>query len=149
MPDQKYVGMEISKVSNIIRRNFVKSDFKRQVYEATGKNGWVIGYLARHRDRDVFQRDIENEFSMRRSTVSNMIKLMEKKGYIRREAVKGDARLKRLVLTHKSLEIYGHMMEEIAENEARMKRGISDEELEIFFRVIAKIQKNLEDEGGM
>lgn len=148
MPDEKHVGMEISKTSNIIRRSFVKSDVKNQMYEATGKNGWIIVYLARNRDRDIFQRDIENEFSMRRSTVSNMIKLMEKKGYIVREAVKGDARLKRLVLTEKSLEMYSQMMEVITANEARMRRGISEQELEVFFRVMKKVQDNLEEEGG-
>ena len=145
---EKYIGMEISKTSNVIRRSFGKTEFKRQLEEATGKNGWIIGYLARHRDREIFQRDIENEFSMRRSTVSSMIKLMEKKGYIRRESVEGDARLKKLVLTEKSLETHSRMMKEIEQNEAQMRQGISSGELEVFFRVLSKIQQNLNDEGG-
>ena len=145
---EKYIGMEISKTSNVIRRSFGKTEFKRQLEEATGKNGWIIGYLARHRDREIFQRDIENEFSMRRSTVSSMIKLMEKKGYIRRESVEGDARLKKLVLTEKSLETYSRMMKEIDQNEALMRRNISPGELEVFFRVLERIRQNLNDEGG-
>ena len=32
----------------------------------------------------VFQRDIEREFSITRSTVTNILQLMERKGYIQR-----------------------------------------------------------------
>lgn len=50
-------------------------------------NGWVIVYLAHNSDRDVFQRDLEERFNVRRSTVSNILSLMEKKGLIKRESV--------------------------------------------------------------
>lgn len=143
----KFIGMEISKTNNIIKRSCEKNNVKQRLYEATGKNGWIIGYLAEHKDEEIFQRDIENTFSMRRSTVSNMIKLMEKKGYIIREPVSDDARLKRLVLTEKSLKVHRQMMNEISRNENQMKKGISEEELEIFFNVLEKVQKNLE--GGI
>ena len=38
-------------------------------------------------------------FGVNRSTVTSIVKLMEKKGYIERENVPGDARLKKLILT--------------------------------------------------
>ena len=38
---------------------------------------------------------------MARSTVTGVVKLMERKGLIRRESVSSDARLKKLVLTEK------------------------------------------------
>ena len=46
-------------------------------------HGWIIGYLYRHRDTPVFQRDIEREFSITRSTVTNILQLMERKGVYR------------------------------------------------------------------
>lgn len=143
----KFIGMEISKTNNIIKRSFRKSNVKQSLYEATGKNGWIIGYLAEHKDQEIFQRDIENTFSMRRSTVSNMIKLMEKKGYVIRQPVSGDARLKRLVLTEKSLEAHSRMIEEISRNEEQMKKDISEKDLQTFFNVLEKVQHNLE--GGI
>ena len=142
-----YIGIEISKTSNIIRRCFGRNTFKKRMEKATGKNGWIIGYLAQNQEKEIFQRDIETEFSMRRSTVSNMIKLMEQKGYIARESVPGDARLKRLVLTEKSMDTYAHMMEEIHHSEEQMRKGISEEELSVFFHVMEMIQRNLQ-EGG-
>lgn len=148
LSDDKNIGMEISKTNNMILRYCLHSDFKNTVNSATGKNGWIIGYIAEHQDRDVFQRDIEEVFSIRRSTVSNMIKLMEQKGYIRREAVSYDARLKKLVLTPKAQEIYRKVRESIILGENKMRKDISDEELETFFRVLEKVRNNLEEQRG-
>ena len=57
-----------------------------------------------HRDEPVFQRDIEREFSITRSTVTNILQLMERKGYIQRLSVPQDARLKQLVLTEEGIQ---------------------------------------------
>ncbi len=51
----------------------------------------------------MFQRDIEREFSITRSTVTNILQLMERKGYIERRSVPQDARLKQLVLTEEGI----------------------------------------------
>ena len=101
-------------------------------------------FLADHRDEDIFQKDIERIFSIRRSTVSNMLKLMEKKGFISREPVEYDARLKRLVLTKQSMDIYNLVMEQINEKELILRRNIPEDELEIFFNVLSKIRENVE-----
>ena len=105
MNREKYLGVEISKVSNLLKRDFGTNSVRQRIEEATGKNGWIIGYLAEHKDEDVFQKDIETTFSIRRSTVSNMLGLMEKKGLIRRQSVRSDARLKKLTLTDKALDM--------------------------------------------
>lgn len=148
MPHDKYIGMELSKVNNMIRRDYSKTDIKKKVDDATGKNGWIIGYLAENSDKDIFQKDIEERFYLRRSTVSNMIQLMEKKGYISREAVSYDARLKKLTLTSKAWEIHRLMLRNIIDHEDKMRRNIAEEELCVFFDVLEKIQRNLTNEGG-
>ena len=82
-----------------------RNQFAREndVEQATPMHGWIIGYLYRHRDTPVFQRDIEREFSITRSTVTNILQLMERKGYIERRSVPQDARLKQLVLTEEGI----------------------------------------------
>lgn len=66
-----------------------------------------INQFARENDVEqatpVFQRDIEREFSITRSTVTNILQLMERKGYIERRSVPQDARLKQLVLTEEGI----------------------------------------------
>ena len=85
----------LGKINQFARENDVE--------QATPMHGWIIGYLYRHRDTPVFQRDIEREFSITRSTVTNILQLMERKGYIERRSVPQDARLKQLVLTEEGI----------------------------------------------
>lgn len=144
MENEKFIGREIRKTNNMLKRRHMNSEFHKQIQNITGTNGWIIGFLANNSDRDIFQKDIEEFFSLRRSTVSNMVQLMEKKGFIARESVDYDARLKKLVLTQKALEIHKAVLADVAENEKKLKSGISEEELKTFFDVIEKIQKNLE-----
>ncbi len=140
----RFVGVEISKTNNILKRKCRDTELSREIDEITGKSGWIIGFLAENDDKDIFQKDIEEKFSVRRSTVSSMLKLMEKKGLVTRESVNFDARLKKLVLTPKAREMHCRMLEKLNMTEQKLKRGISEEKLEIFFEVLEKIRKNAE-----
>ena len=144
--NKKYIGLELSKTNNMIWRRWMRSSCKKELDDVTGKNGWIIAYIASQGDREVFQRDVEEEFSIRRSTVSSIVQLMEKKGLITREGVSYDARLKKLVLTPKAMEIYEKMTEQFRENEEILRQDISFDELQVFFSVIEKIRSNVERE---
>ena len=120
------------------------STSKKYVDNLTGTNGWVIGYIWRNRDHDVFQRDIEKEFSIRRSTASKVLKLMEGKKFIKRESVDYDARLKKLVLTSKSLEIQKMIDEDFKHMCDKAFANLTDEEIESFLGVILKIKHNFD-----
>ena len=79
----------------MMSRNLMAAARERGVDELTAMHGWILGYLCRNEHKDIFQKDIEAEFKICRSTVTNILKLMEKKGYIKRESVPYDARLKK------------------------------------------------------
>ena len=64
--------------------------------------------------RDLYQKDIEEEFQIRKSTVTGILKLMEKHGYIYRESVEKDARLKKIVPTPKAEELRPILLKHIA-----------------------------------
>ena len=93
------IPAQIRRVDNLIFRKINQFARANGVEQATPMHGWIIEYLYRHREEQVFQRDIEREFSITRSTVTNILQLMERKGYIQRQSVPQDARLKQLVLT--------------------------------------------------
>ena len=90
------------------------------------------------------QKDFEQEFNIRRSTASNILALIEKNGLITRESVPYDARLKKIVLTQKALDIQCIVDKAFENLEETIKKDITDEELQMFFRVIDKINNNLE-----
>lgn len=81
------IPAQIRRVDNLIFRKINQFARENDVEQATPMHGWIIGYLYRHRDTPVFQRDIEREFSITRSTVTNILQLMERKGYIERRSV--------------------------------------------------------------
>lgn len=138
------VGFEIHKTSRIIKRYIDSDASKSYVDKMTGTHGWAVGYFYRNRDKDIFQKDFEQEFNIRRSTASSILSLMEKNDLIRRESVPYDARLKKITLTKKALEVQNIVEKDFERFESTMKQNISEEELEIFFSVLEKININME-----
>ncbi len=143
MQENRYLGFEIRALNNQVKR-FVQGVKPAELDKSTGVHGWAIRYFYENRDKDIFQRDFENRFSIRRSTATNMLQLMEKNGIITREKVPYDARLKKIVLTEKAIEIHKKATENINMIENTLKKGITDDELITFYRVADKIKANLE-----
>jgi len=102
--------------------------------------------LIKHQDEDVFQRDLEKEFVMRRPTATNFIKKMEQAELIRREPVAYDARLKKIILTDKAFKLQAGMMAKKQEFETLLRDGLSDEEIGQFITTIQKIKHNLREQ---
>ncbi len=144
MGDKKQlIGFEIRTVNNLIKR-YVQNRKPPELDVSTGVHGWALSFFYENRNRDVFQRDFEARFSIRRSTATNMLKLMEKNGLIERTSVDYDARLKKIKLTDKAIEIHKRILKNIDSCEKEISHGISREELNVFFSVIDKIKANLE-----
>jgi len=133
-------------LANLIRRYMDNTNTRKYVDNLTGTNGWVIGYLLENMDHDVYQRDIENAFSIRKSTVSKIIKLMENKDLIRRESVEYDARLKKIVLTDKALEIHKMIKEDIVNVNKKFTENLTEKEAEEFLYLIRKVKKSFDSE---
>lgn len=110
----------------------------------TPAQGWTIGYLYENQNRDIFQKDLEREFSIRKSTASTTLKSMEKNGMITRESVPYDTRLKKIVLTEKAKKFHTKVIEKVDLMEQKLVQGIPEEEIEVFFRVMEKMKQNIE-----
>lgn len=139
--ENRELGFQIKSVSNLMLRK-MKSKGAENV-EITRMQAWIIGYIYECGDQDVFQRDLEKKFNIRRSTATGILQLMEQNGLITRSSVPYDARLKKLELTPKALKIQKAIAERISRLEEIMGEGISEEEKEAFFGVMEKIKANL------
>lgn len=142
--NNRRIGFEIHRSSRLVKRYLDNDATKLYIDKLTGTHGWAIGYLHHNSDRDIFQKDFEQEFNIRPSTASNILSLIEKNGLITRESVPYDARLKKIVLTQKAIDIHQIIENSFEKLENKLKDGISQEELEIFFKVIDKINNNIE-----
>ncbi|MGE4353459.1 MAG: MarR family winged helix-turn-helix transcriptional regulator [Oscillospiraceae bacterium] len=126
-------------MATFLNRRAKKDDMMRNF---TALHGRVLKYLCDHRDTDIFQRDIEEVLAVKRSTATSILKCMEKNGLITRTSVSRDARLKKICLTDRSISIHDHIAQEIKSIEVLARKGISDEELVCFFKVLDKIKSN-------
>lgn len=137
------IGPEIHRTDLKLSRNLSAHVRKFGVDEVTMMHGWIIRYLYENREQDIFQKDIEQRFAVGRSTVTNLLQLMEKKGFIRRESVKQDARLKKVILTEKGIESQESFEDIVEHIEEELSEGISEEELYIFYKVLDQINQNV------
>ena len=136
-----HIGFENKRLENEIHSRMT-------AYRAAMMQSWIIRFLYEHSEEDIYQRDIEAEFSIARSTATGILKLMEKRGYIRRVSVERDARLKKLELTEVGIRMQEGTIRNINRLESTLRQGISDEDLEVFFRVIRKMRSNIEIQQG-
>lgn len=141
---QKLIGLEIKTVHQLLKRDFDKLIITDETKNLTSVQKWVLGYLSDHIDEDVFQRDLEEEFSIRRSTATGILQLMEKSDLITREPVPYDARLKKIVLTERACKIQDEIHKKIKEHHKRLTKGINPDEIEVFLNVMEKIKQNLD-----
>lgn len=141
----EYIGFQLKSMNNLIRRKLDTRFAGTDLHELSGMQGPVISYIYdAGRERDVFQKDIEKAFQIRRSTATVMLQNLEQKGYILREAVAHDARLKKIVLTRKAICHNFAIHREIVQFHEELERGITKEEKEELFRILGKVKNNLE-----
>lgn len=122
----------------------ISSANKTGIDKVTVMHGWIMCYIFDNPDRNIYQKDLENEFGISRSTVTNILNLMEKKGYIQRVSVENDARLKKLILTDTGRRTVSILKSTLDENEARINGLLSEEEQKIFLALINKLRCGLE-----
>ena len=146
--DEKELGMWICHASRLFVRRM-----DQQIADAgtgddtlSGRNFWVLKYLDDHAGEAVYQRDLEQKFKVRRSSVSNMIDLMEQKGFLAREASPTDARLKRLILTGKGKEQLRKVTETIKRFEDSIRKSFAPQDYENLLRLLVKFCDTMEQE---
>lgn len=144
MDYERRIGPELRMVSNLIKRMHEGRMPDAGVERITAVQGWVLSYLYDNTDTDIFQRDVEREFRIRRSTATTILQGMERNGMIIRTPVAHDGRLKKLELTQEARRRHAEVMRNMDEMEDRLCTGISEEELASFFLTLDKIRANLD-----
>ena len=77
-----HIGAEVKALSHAYRRQFSEAIRQSGAEDLSAMQGHVIAYLYYCREKDIFQRDIEEAFNITRSSVTGIVKLMEAKVFI-------------------------------------------------------------------
>ena len=142
--ENKRIGFELKKITTRMKRilDLQCADSREPI---TGVQGWIVAYVCNNPDRDVFQRDIEEMFRIRRSTATGILNGMQAAGLIFRRAVDYDARLKKIVPTEKAVILHEKAKKALDEFESNLKKNIPEDKLAVFFEVLARIGRNLDE----
>jgi len=103
----------------------------------------ILGHLrhAEEEGRCVFQREIEDIFRIKRSSVTSVLQTLEKKGLIIRESIPEDARVKKLVLTEEAKKMQVCTYHVLGNMEREMRSLFTEEEFEQFLDYMNRIDK--------
>lgn len=141
--DNQYIGHQIKSLDHAIKRHIQHTMMKNGFDELTFMHGWILGYIVRCNGEPVYQKDIEKEFNVGRSSVTGMLQLMESKGYIVRMQSKTDARLKQILITEKGARSVEIINNDRMAVEQALTANLSKEEIELFLGVINVMKENL------
>ncbi|VYT71834.1 MarR family transcriptional regulator [Clostridium tertium] len=143
MSEIKHVGRQINKLSHKIKRRIGKVGLEHGI---SGMQVKILGFIyINSSKRDIFQKNIEEEFDIRRSSVTSVLNLMEKNELIKRCSVSEDARLKKIIITDKGIEVNKLVYKEIVKIEEIISNTLSKDELDIFICNLERLNKNLSE----
>ena len=135
------LGFKIYYLSKLIRNNI---DRNRSEKDFTGMQGRALHFLLGQEDEcEVFQKDIEFEFQIKRSTATELLQALEEKEYIKRIPTSYDARLKRIYLLPKAKDLAPKVEQQVNVIDKIIKEDITEEELKTFTEVLDKMIENM------
>ena len=107
----------------------------------------MLGYVYFQycREKKVLQKELEEEFKIRKSSVTSVIQILEKKGLVRRVSVPGDARKKEVVLTEYGITVQETVMERLKGLENMVNEVLTPRERKLWHSCIRKIETRLEE----
>lgn len=108
-----------------------------------GPQGFVIMHLIKHAQEDISFKDIEMEFHLSKSVTSNLIKRMEKNGFVRIECSSKDKRVKFVRLTDFGREKAENLKAFLDYLHQVLTTDISKEDFETTERVMRQLADNI------
>lgn len=107
----------------------------------------ILEYLAARGEKKVCASDIRAELDIPKASLSDNLKALCRKGYLKMETSPEDERRKWIALTDRIDENGRYMEQSLEEDQTRICRGISDDDQRILERALGKMLENLREEN--
>lgn len=143
MKERFKLGFDIEKIDRIIARDMDANIIKAIENKVPITQAYLIDFMINTDKENIFQKDLEKEFDLKKAAISLMLNNMEKNDLIKRIPVSEDARLKKLVLTEKAIALSEKIKTAIDEIEDTLAEGLTEDEIDTFYNVLDKMRNNL------
>lgn len=126
------------------------SRLRRQLYDQrsrhlgiTRSQWWVLFNLARKADAPMNQNELAQMLEMGSASMGELLRRLEKSGFIKRQAVPGDRRSKHVVIADRGLEVLENMRFVARTSNEAIMSGISDQEQQLLNDLLSRMKTNL------
>ncbi len=133
----------LKKIHNQLEAGFNKV-YKK--YGLTSTQLDILMYLSQERDRESTLTDIAAHFNVRHTSVIHVLKLLEKKGFICKNAVQG-TRAKPILLTDSGRLLISEVKKKSPLLDEIMFAGLSESDKQFLEKMLRQIYKNLESDA--
>lgn len=132
-------------LNKLIAREFICNNKNLFCSEPSTTQMIIMDYILNHQNEDIYQKDLEEVLHLRRATVSGVLQTMEKHELVERVLCDNDVRCKKIILKEKAKKMFDVKKIEFFKLEEVIKKGLSDEEIEIFCHIIESMQNNINE----
>lgn len=137
------LGLALQRVQNTFNRNV--DHFARSL-GLTGTQMLIIEYLTSFSTKQpIYQKDIEREFNIRKSTATNILHLMEQKNLISKEVNSQDTRYKEIRLTEKAVKLEKVITNYFIDSEQETEKILGSDTKQKLLANLAKLDSALSD----
>lgn len=105
----------------------------------------ILDFIRKNQNNKIYQRDIGQNLGLKRATLSEILKTMEKNNLISRISDNKDTRIKEIILSDTAKEKFKQVKKLLENTEKTATQNIDEKELEIFFKVAKQIENNLKE----
>lgn len=134
--DNKVYIKEFFILTNKLKRLL---DTKHQKNGLHSGQARILIYLYKNKEKEVFQKDIENTFQIRGGSVTGIIDSLTKHDYIKRVSLKSDKRKRKIVLTDKGETFAKRGVDTNVYMENKLNNLMDETEKSVFEAVLMKI----------
>lgn len=120
-------------------------DEKLSKYEVTNYQARILEYISTHENEGVSQVDLEKVTNRKGPSITNMVKALEKNGFIIRKVSPDDERKKLIYTLPKAKALIDEFNNLFREIEESITLGMSEKQKDELAKLLKIILKNLED----
>lgn len=138
----EHYGVLIKKLDKVFKQNF---DQELERVGLTFSQMRVLSFLEDNPNTKITQKDISKELDIQHSTTIGLLKRMQEKGLVTVVVDEDNRRCRNIFLTSKAEEISCEMERGRTIMENRVVASFTEEEKEIFYRLLNKAIDNLKE----
>lgn len=138
----EHYGVLIKKLDKVFKQNF---DQELERVGLTFSQMRVLRFLEDNPNTKITQKDISKELDIQHSTTIGLLKRMQEKGLVTVVVDEDNRRCRNIFLTSKAEEISCEMERGRTIMENRLVASFTEEEKEIFYRLLNKAIDNLKE----